>query len=824
MPFRTEAVEIPSKLREHQQAAEAAEAAEAAVESAADDLDCQLRVACGLRMPRLEAFESEELNARYEVLQLRGVVATNPRAFESWLQLIKLVEELGTHGDARSVYMLFLDEFPLCWGFWKRLADLELSSDGLAESLATFERAVAACAPQVDIWVNYCHTAIQGKLAEEKIRDIFEQGLTNVGLDWRSGPLWECYLDFEERLGCWQNFGAVLRRALAVPMEALPSIRVRFRSLLAGDGCPDADVDLICGPDLLAELRLTAPRLPSGPAPLPSAPSAPPEIARAAALAAKAAAAEEERQRNTSTFQKKRQRKEALPCSAEEREDGEISDGEIDEGEINEEGKIEEKVQRDIVVEPDDVQMQQSQAPEEGLVSFEAQPVFGRLFSGLRLCPRRPQSPPRSEAAKRGKAEVLQAPLASSSAVAVVTESEAKRNWILEQFEAKYRATAAEAEKLKRFEVHIQRTYFHNRPISEKQLETWRQYLAFEEARCNDGGARLHALFRRCLVASNNYLEFWLRYASLLEHGETSGEGQGPGHCERACELFANACLSGRLRRRPDALIAWAEREEFAGRVDFARSLLDSALAGCGRGSAELALWRLGLERRLGAAEAKRRAEVAAAAGKASQESDLVAELLAAQWRCEALLQRLVAETKEGSLVRAFLARRLGRLQEELQRPDLARDTLLATWRSGCREASFLADLTIHLLRSSAGPGELRRAVGAFGEEEKFGQAMDVDNYGKAVSTAWGIDAKLGQCIAIFEEALESTTMRPGTSAHSQLQSLFVCYEELLKEQAAPLALLRLVRQRAVNMTRSIGGKRLLQTDAGLAAKEFRRL
>ncbi|CAJ1341346.1 unnamed protein product, partial [Effrenium voratum] len=126
------------------------------------------------------------------------------------------------------------------------------------------------------------------------------------------------------------------------------------------------------------------------------------------------------------------------------------------------------------------------------------------------------------------------------------------------------------------------------------KLDAWRHYLDFEESRQPRQWRRLYSLFERCLVVTNNYLEFWLRYASLLEEAEVM-TGNQP---ELACSLLQGACLSGRLARRADALAAWAELEEQCGRAARARLLLDAGLSSCGRGSTELALRRAALESR----------------------------------------------------------------------------------------------------------------------------------------------------------------------------------------------------------------------------------
>jgi pre-mRNA-processing factor 39 len=66
-----------------------------------------------------------------------SLVKKNPYDFSSWEYLIKLSEtanggvtkgssELDI-GNLRQVYSQFLDLFPLCYAYWKKFADWELS-------------------------------------------------------------------------------------------------------------------------------------------------------------------------------------------------------------------------------------------------------------------------------------------------------------------------------------------------------------------------------------------------------------------------------------------------------------------------------------------------------------------------------------------------------------------------------------------------------------------------------------------------------------------------------------------------------------------------
>lgn len=67
---------------------------------------------------------------------------------------------------ARTVYDGFLAEFPLCYGYWKKYADLELKKSGPAACETVYERGVTAVAYSVELWVHYTTFARDRKTPE----------------------------------------------------------------------------------------------------------------------------------------------------------------------------------------------------------------------------------------------------------------------------------------------------------------------------------------------------------------------------------------------------------------------------------------------------------------------------------------------------------------------------------------------------------------------------------------------------------------------------------------------------------------------------------
>ncbi|CAK0905927.1 unnamed protein product, partial [Prorocentrum cordatum] len=394
-----------------------------------------------------------------EGARLRAAVQQDRRDFEAWSRLLELVERSGSD-DAEALYSDFLEEFPLCWGYWKRLAELVAARRGAAEALAVYERGASVAAPCVDLWLHYCdaaRAAVGNGCTESDARAVFARALSAAGLDWRAGPLWERCVDFEQALGNWSGVGEAFRRALAVPMQGLPALRTRLqRATIGAQGVP---LDALCSAEEAGDLL--ALRQSFGPA--------------------------------------------ARPSMLQE------------------------------------VAAQATSATEH---AFHQQCLV----------------------------------------------------WFLNVREAQYQRSFAEARVVAPFEQSIKRPYFHNKPLSSMQLNAWRSYLDFELNRQPPDQRRIEALFQRCLVACNNYLEFWLRGAAWLE---------GAGRAEDACQLLGRGVACGRLRGCPAAVVACAELEELCGRPQRAREHLEGLLEGGVRdGTVEAGLRLFSLELRAGGPEA----------------------------------------------------------------------------------------------------------------------------------------------------------------------------------------------------------------------------
>jgi len=70
-------------------------------------------------------------------------VTENPHDFSAWEYLIQVQESQPDLAKIRTVLVDFLKHFPLCFGYWKKLADLEMALAGEQKSIEVW----VACFP-----------------------------------------------------------------------------------------------------------------------------------------------------------------------------------------------------------------------------------------------------------------------------------------------------------------------------------------------------------------------------------------------------------------------------------------------------------------------------------------------------------------------------------------------------------------------------------------------------------------------------------------------------------------------------------------------------
>eukprot|EP01104_Vermistella_antarctica_P010870 TRINITY_DN2945_c0_g1_i2.p1 TRINITY_DN2945_c0_g1~~TRINITY_DN2945_c0_g1_i2.p1 ORF type:complete len:392 (-),score=122.31 TRINITY_DN2945_c0_g1_i2:94-1269(-) len=148
-------------------------------------------------------------------------VKANPADFDSWQLLISYAErskEKDGLDVVRRIYDGFLAEFPLCYLYWKTLADHE--ADDIDRVKAVYERAMSPVGfpRSVDLWTYYCTIVAEKSEDLGEIRALFERALAAVGSDWDSHQLWDKYIEFETSQEEQSNVIALHKRAIAHPL------------------------------------------------------------------------------------------------------------------------------------------------------------------------------------------------------------------------------------------------------------------------------------------------------------------------------------------------------------------------------------------------------------------------------------------------------------------------------------------------------------------------------------------------------------------------------------------------------------------------------
>ncbi|CBN75000.1 conserved unknown protein [Ectocarpus siliculosus] len=509
-------------------------------------------------------------------------VTFDPMDFQCWTALLSQVESVGSSADAHRAYDEFLRQFPLCFGYWKKYANLarkhpapptsaaaSTSTGGAAEhtnpsttsrggheerggvdggagggseSLSpearrahgVYERAVSAAPFCLELWEAFVGDVMGegGGVGEEigvgkggggggraaDVRRVFERALEAVGDNPGAGPLWRTCVAFEEAQGG--------RRG---PLRV-----TRLYERAFGHRLKDLEVLWIGFKEFVDGLPWGKLRPSPPPPPPPSATSNATGEGEATAVATAAAA------------------------------------------------------EGDDAVDDDDF-------------------------------------------------EVAEAALVVASSAEEGSTDADKKAMLVRTLGEKRKASLRGRQRRESFERRISRPHFHVKPLDDAQLLAWSQYLDFEQAQAagaergrgeglssavatpgrkrrrgggegenGDGGSGsnrgrgsrgsgdVERLFERCLVPCASYSWLWERYALWKE--SVRGLESALEVAERACSPF--------LRWRPEALFFKAELLERVGRKEEARNVYQHVLSEVAPGLVEGACKLACFERRCGNREA----------------------------------------------------------------------------------------------------------------------------------------------------------------------------------------------------------------------------
>ncbi|KAH7440208.1 hypothetical protein KP509_04G096600 [Ceratopteris richardii] len=187
--------------------------------------------------------QAEESAVLTEEDRLWNIVMANPADFTAWTSLIQEVDKSEAPDRIHRVYDKFLEEFPLCYGYWKKYADHEIRWGSHQSTIAVYERAVQAVTYSVDIWTHYCSYFISKQEDPDEIRRLFERGLSYVGSDYMSHILWDKYLEFEVGLNEINRISQLYTRIIQLPIQKLDHYYHSYKQFITLHTLSDLQTD-----------------------------------------------------------------------------------------------------------------------------------------------------------------------------------------------------------------------------------------------------------------------------------------------------------------------------------------------------------------------------------------------------------------------------------------------------------------------------------------------------------------------------------------------------------------------------------------------------
>ncbi|CAJ1058712.1 pre-mRNA-processing factor 39 [Xyrichtys novacula] len=186
-------------------------------------------------MPQTLEDEEGELPADFE--RLWKAAHDNPQDFTSWTDLLQYCEQESHITASRRALEAFLARYPLCYGYWKKFADLERRAGNNQKAEEVCVQGLQVIPLSVDLWIHYINLllgTLDMNLSESpvRIRSVFEDAVAAAGLDFHSDRLWDLYIEWEKEQGNMKNAAAVLDRVLKVPTQLYNTHYDKFKEHL----------------------------------------------------------------------------------------------------------------------------------------------------------------------------------------------------------------------------------------------------------------------------------------------------------------------------------------------------------------------------------------------------------------------------------------------------------------------------------------------------------------------------------------------------------------------------------------------------------------
>ncbi|KAG9346502.1 hypothetical protein JZ751_006813 [Albula glossodonta] len=192
-----------------------------------------------------EGDEDEDGELPIDFERLWRVAHENPQEFSSWTELLQYCEQEGHMTASRRALGAFLTRYPLCYGYWKKFADLERRAGNTNRAQEVCVRGLKAIPLSVDLWIHYI-TLLQDTLnmnlpeSTQRIRSAFESAVAAAGMDFHSDRLWEMYTEWEREQGDLRAVTAVYDKVLSIPTQLYGGHFERFKAFLLAHHPRDA--------------------------------------------------------------------------------------------------------------------------------------------------------------------------------------------------------------------------------------------------------------------------------------------------------------------------------------------------------------------------------------------------------------------------------------------------------------------------------------------------------------------------------------------------------------------------------------------------------
>ncbi|XP_028816066.1 pre-mRNA-processing factor 39 isoform X3 [Denticeps clupeoides] len=174
--------------------------------------------------PLVGGEEDEDAELPPDFNRLWTSAQENPLDFTSWTELLQYCEQESHVKASRRALSSFLVRYPLCYGYWKKFADLERRAGNTKRAEEVCVEGLKAIPLSIDLWIHYINLLL-GTLdmnlpeSTQRIRSVFEEAVAAAGLDFQADRLWDLYAEWEKEQGHLSAMTAVYDRVLRIPTQ-----------------------------------------------------------------------------------------------------------------------------------------------------------------------------------------------------------------------------------------------------------------------------------------------------------------------------------------------------------------------------------------------------------------------------------------------------------------------------------------------------------------------------------------------------------------------------------------------------------------------------